>query len=616
MNSSEAAYFFTRRTISRDLTLSLALMTALVVSVFGATYQIYTTRLEAQNLERAASAIADEFTEVLARPLWNLDIDTVNQIARAYLSSDFLTGVRISTDLETFFDNVTDHPPVSQRLSFTREIVNEGEIIGSADLFFSKKRIDIVRTRSLVLTLVTIALVTFVIGLGTHQLMKRLVVKPLDRLIDGVRTIAAGDYQRALPHEKRADINTLVSEINIMAREIDHRESDLKKLREMLKSIVDSMPSVLVGVDPEGRVTQWNREAWKQTGIEASEAIGRRVETVFPSLSEVMQKVGQAMQDKHACKEGKVARHVDGELRYADITVYPLMTGSTGGAVIRVDDITERVRIEEMMVQSEKMLSVGGLAAGMAHEINNPLAGIMQNVQVMQNRLYGDLSKNHEVAEQSGTSMAAIQTYMQGRHIPDMLAMIMESGQRAAQIVENMLSFSRKSGAAATLNDLGQLLDDTLALARNDYDLKKRYDFRQIEIVRKYDSTVPLVACEASQIQQVFLNILKNGAQAMAQNADTPSPRFVLRVRADGTFVRVEIEDNGPGMPPEVCKRIFEPFYTTKSVGVGTGLGLSVSYFIITENHGGRLTVISAPGAGSRFIVLLPVGRVASRRSP
>jgi signal transduction histidine kinase len=83
----------------------------------------------------------------------------------------------------------------------------------------------------------------------------------------------------------------------------------------------------------------------------------------------------------------------------------------------------------------------------------------------------------------------------------------------------------------------------------------------------------------------------------------------VLRVAADGNFVRVEIEDNGPGMPPEVCKRIFEPFYTTKSVGVGTGLGLSVSYFIITENHGGRLTVISAPGAGGRFVILLPVKR-------
>jgi signal transduction histidine kinase len=260
------------------------------------------------------------------------------------------------------------------------------------------------------------------------------------------------------------------------------------------------------------------------------------------------------------------------------------------------------------------MLSVGGLAAGMAHEINNPLAGIMQNIQVMQNRLSSDLPKNHEVAQQCGTSMAAIQAYMQGRNMHEMMALILESGIRAAKIVENMLSFSRKSEATTTLNDLAQLMDATLELAENDYDLKKRYDFRQIKIVREYDSQVPKVPCEVTKIQQVFLNILKNGAQAMAESPGRSSPCFVLRVKTHGGQVRVEIEDNGPGMDAAVCKRIFEPFFTTKTVGVGTGLGLSVSYFIITENHGGSLTVSSTPGSGSRFTILLPVKKEVADR--
>lgn len=607
MNPFKAALFSTRRTISRDLTLSLALMTALVVSIFGAAYQIYFTNQEVNNLEIEAASIADEFAEVLARPLWNLDIDTVNQIARAYLSSDFLTGVRITTSLETYFDNIPDHSQADHWFFLKREIVNESEAIGSTELLFSKARIETIRKRSLVLTLVTIFLVTLVIGLGTQQLMKRLVANPLDRLIAGIRTIAAGDYQLSLPMEKRSDINTFISEINIMAQEIDRRESDLKKLRETLKNIVDSMPSVLVGVDPEGRVTQWNREAEKLTGIEAKQAMGRHVDSVYPSLAEAMQKVDRTIREKRPHKESKVTSHVDGEIRFSDITVYPLTTSRTGGAVIRVDDITDRVRIEEMMVQSEKMLSVGGLAAGMAHEINNPLAGIMQNIQVMQNRLSSDLPKNHEVAQQCGTSMAAIQAYMQGRNMHEMMALILESGIRAAKIVENMLSFSRKSEATTTLNDLAQLMDATLELAENDYDLKKRYDFRQIKIVREYDSQVPKVPCEVTKIQQVFLNILKNGAQAMAESPGRSSPCFVLRVKTHGGQVRVEIEDNGPGMDAAVCKRIFEPFFTTKTVGVGTGLGLSVSYFIITENHGGSLTVSSTPGSGSRFTILLPV---------
>jgi signal transduction histidine kinase len=334
--------------------------------------------------------------------------------------------------------------------------------------------------------------------------------------------------------------------------------------------------------------------------------MGQQIQVVYPFLAEAMEKVHLAIREKQPHEDSKVTRRVGGATQFFDITIYPLMTSPTGGAVIRVDDITDRVRIEEMMVQSEKMLSLGGLAAGMAHEINNPLAGMMQNVQVLQNRLFGDLPKNHQVAEHCGTTMAAIQSYPQGRNMPEMMALIMDSGNRAASIVENMLSFSRNSEAKTVLCDLGRLMDTTLELAENDYDLKKRYDFRQIQIVREYDPHLPAVVCETTKIQQVFLNILKNGAQAMADNAESSPPGFVLRLKADGDKARFEIEDNGSGMDAAVCKRIFEPFFTTKPLGVGTGLGLSVSYFIVTENHGGTLTVSSTLGVGSRFVIRLP----------
>ena len=153
-------------------------------------------------------------------------------------------------------------------------------------------------------------------------------------------------------------------------------------------------------------------------------------------------------------------------------------------------------------------------------------------------------------------------------------------------------------------------MDKTVELAENDYDLGKKYDFRKIEIIREYNAAVPDVTCEETKIQQVFLNILKNGAQAMAENKNNGRPpRLMLRVSAEGHMARVEIEDNGPGMTEAIRKRVFEPFFTTKEVGVGTGLGLSVSYFIITENHGGTITVESNPGEGARFIIRLPFKR-------
>jgi signal transduction histidine kinase len=151
-------------------------------------------------------------------------------------------------------------------------------------------------------------------------------------------------------------------------------------------------------------------------------------------------------------------------------------------------------------------------------------------------------------------------------------------------------------------------------LAGSDYDLKKKYDFRQVEILREYAFDVPPVLCEAGKIQQVLLNLLRNGAEAMQEMAgkgDGYQPRFILRLghEKEAGKVRIELEDNGPGMDAAVCKRVFEPFFTTKPTGKGTGLGLSVSYFIVAENHGGEMSVVSAPGKGTTFIVELPVGK-------
>ncbi len=389
-------------------------------------------------------------------------------------------------------------------------------------------------------------------------------------------------------------------------------EEETRRLRNYLSNIINSMPSVLVGVDVNGCVTQWNSAAEKTTGIEMTQARGQPLDRVLPMMHRQLDQLRQAMRTRTVLTWAKVPRIVDGELRYEDVTVYPLISNDLEGAVIRVDDVTERVRIEEMMVQSEKMLSVGGLAAGMAHEINNPLGVILQACQNILRRCSLDLPANKRVAEECGGNLSVLWQYLHQRDIFTFLEDIRESGQRAAEIVRNMLSFSRKAEGTGTAVDLADLLERTVALAASDYDLKKHYDFRQIEIVREYQPGTPRIICQAGKIQQVFLNILRNGAQAMRTGEGTGrASRFMLRVRPDDAMVRVEIEDNGPGMDEATRKRVFEPFYTTKPPGSGTGLGLSVSYFIITKNHGGMLTVESSPGVGTRFIIRLPAAKDA-----
>ncbi|BBO75389.1 hypothetical protein DSCW_28060 [Desulfosarcina widdelii] len=384
-------------------------------------------------------------------------------------------------------------------------------------------------------------------------------------------------------------------------------EEELRQLRNYLTNIIDSMPSVLVGVDMEGRVTQWNKQAEKVTGRPSSQVLAKPLNVVFSQLADQLETIKTAIKERRVINSPKIAIKAGQETRFEDITIFPLVTNGVEGAVIRVDDVTERVRLEEMMIQSEKMLSVGGLAAGMAHEINNPLAGILQNASVLSNRLTGDLPANHEAAEAAGTSMTAIRKYLELRKLPNMIENIRKSGSLAAIIVKNMLSFARKSDSTVSSHDLSGLLDQSLDLLKTDYDMKKHYDFKKIAIVREYDDATVPVPCESSKIQQVFINILKNGAEAMAEvSSPSTQPMFLLRVRNDGDWVRVEIEDNGPGMDETTRRRIFEPFFTTKPVGKGTGLGLSVSYFIITEDHGGEMRVHAVEDCGTRFVLRLP----------
>jgi PAS domain S-box-containing protein len=388
--------------------------------------------------------------------------------------------------------------------------------------------------------------------------------------------------------------------------EVRASEHEMNRMRLYLKNVVDSMPSLLVGVDMKGRITQWNREAEHVTGISGEAALGKHMLSVMPRLKILKPVFQRAIAEKTPQKIEKTAYPVNGTtLRYADMLVYPLMVSGAEGAVIRVDDVTARVRMEELMVQSEKMLSVGGLAAGMAHEINNPLGGILQSLQNILRRLSPELSANVAAAVSCGTDLGAIRRYLEEREILKFIESIRSSGERASATVADMLNFSRRSESRATPVDLAALIDKTVELATHDYDLKKKYDFKRIQIIREFTPGLKEVYCVTTEIEQVILNLLRNSAQAMMLGG-TAAPVITLRTYPETDHAVIEVADNGPGMSEETCKRAFEPFFTTKEVGIGTGLGLSVSYFIITNNHNGAMSVDSSPGNGACFGIRLP----------
>jgi PAS domain S-box-containing protein len=383
-------------------------------------------------------------------------------------------------------------------------------------------------------------------------------------------------------------------------------EAALRRARAYLQDIIDSMPSILVGVDAGGRVTLWNQAAVRVRGMTAAQASGRALIELFPFLERQLGDVEAAIREGRSLRSERLLLQDGDTNRYVDVVIYPLNSGDGAGAVVRIDDVSERVRIEETMVQTEKMLSVGGLAAGMAHEINNPLGIIAQSCQNFTRRLSDEIPQNREVADELGLDLGLMRTYLERRGLLRFLEGMQEATARASRIVADMLAYSRRSSSSFVPTHLSELVETVLRLASHDYDVKKSYDFRRIAIHRDFDAPSDLVFCDPTAIEQVLLNLFKNAAQAMSTNPQQEAPRITLRLRDEGDRLRLEVEDNGPGISEEVSRRLFEPFFTTKPVGVGTGLGLAVSYFIVTEQHHGSLHVESAPGRGARFILRLP----------
>jgi PAS domain S-box-containing protein len=310
------------------------------------------------------------------------------------------------------------------------------------------------------------------------------------------------------------------------------------------------------------------------------------------------------------------ARRKGGEIIQCSVASLVLPIDGEPHILTVIRDITETKKMQEMMIQSEKMVSVGGIAAGIAHEINNPLGIILQAAQNLATRTRTDFSKNVEAAEAVGLNLALLEAYMQRRKLDVFIADIQSAALRAASIVRHMLDFTRRSESVRTVCDLGAIIQRALTLAQSDYDLKKTYDFKRIDVRLEIDPDLPRVGCTETEIEQVLLNLMRNAAQAMHEiQPPLENPRITVRAAVEADAVRIEVEDNGPGVPEKVLPRIFEPFFTTKAPGQGTGLGLSVSYFIITKSHGGRMRVESSPGAGTRFIIDLPLTTTSKEAS-
>jgi PAS domain S-box-containing protein len=385
-------------------------------------------------------------------------------------------------------------------------------------------------------------------------------------------------------------------------------ERQLAQTKALMDAIINAMPSALFALDQQGRLLLCNRQAEIWLGKRRQELAGFLLNELIPELAPLLTRARQRLTSGDDLDTPILQRRLSLDSLEAglvtDSLVYALDQQQAAVAVVRIDDIRQRLQLEEMMVHSEKMLTVGGMAAGMAHEINNPLAAILQNLQNIKRRLGSGLKANHEAATKLNLDLRAVEEYLEEREVFKLMEHMREAGERAAAIIATMLNFSRRNHEHKEKTPVSQLVNNALTVARNDLGL------HHIDISTASLEHLPDVSCIPGEIEQVLVNLIKNAQQSLAQPATAEAnwqPTIRLNAWREGDFLCISVEDNGSGVDADQIGRIFEPFFTTKEVGTGTGLGLSVSYFIVTTHHQGDMYYRPADPHGACFVIKLPL---------
>ena len=362
---------------------------------------------------------------------------------------------------------------------------------------------------------------------------------------------------------------------------LEQKVSEYERLKDFNESIVESISVGVLAVDLDGRIESWNSQMEVMYALPRWRAVGKPLSEVMPpafaeEFANVRQNTGI-----HNLYKFRLDTPT-GETRRVNVAIAPLVTRkfSVIGRLIIIDDITERVELESQLAQADKLSSIGLMAAGVAHEVNTPLAVISSYAQMLSKQVQGDEKK------------AAL------------LEKITRQTFRASEIVNNLLNFSRTSGAEFGDVDLNKVIRDTLAL------LEHQFNTSQVEVQSELHEGLPLIYGSTGRLQQVFLNLFLNAKDAMAGRGG------VLRIAtSNGNAVRVTISDTGSGIAQEHLSRIYDPFFTTKNApregqNRGTGLGLAVTYGILQE-HAGKIRVESAVGQGTTFHLEFPFSRKA-----
>jgi len=578
-----------RRTVGTELTFLLSIITLIIAVLIGIIYYLYASHVVTARLLAEAEQTADEFAQLLVLPLYNYDETSVKRIAEVYLASGRIGEVLIETpELGVLFHN-PEHI-VSSLPNIEKEIFKDDLYLGSVILIFDDHPLIIAQKQAVLTTLVSVLIILFIYVLSLRIILNRILIQPLSDLGSRLKEISQGSYDGHLDPVPQHDLNKIVTAANSMSGEIARRTKILLENERTHRTIYNSSNDAFFIYDAaDDTIVDVNQTTLDMFGYTREEIIALHVGELSVNEPPYGPEETAAYVKKALTTGPQIftwrARRKNGSLFWVEVALKRFRISDLEVLLVTIRDISQRIAMEKQLRQVQKLESLGTLAGGIAHDFNNILTSIMG---------YTELSLMHKHLD------AKIRSNLQ--HIAS-------ASKRARTLIQQILTFSRKQKQEKTVVQLKKIVIETLELLRPTIPTT-------IQMQTELNSTAKIIA-DPSQLHQLIMNLCTNGYQAMPDATGTliiSLKDYIVKEEdnvdpatlSPGNYVLLEVSDNGAGMNAETQLKIFEPYFTTKKPGKGTGLGMSTVYGII-QSHNGQITVHSKPGAGTTFKIFFPV---------
>ncbi|MCZ7362679.1 MAG: ATP-binding protein, partial [Candidatus Methanoperedens sp.] len=410
--------------------------------------------------------------------------------------------------------------------------------------------------------IITLTFLVGALGVLMAYIAGNYLTRPIRSLVKGTEEIGRGNLGYQIKTDSTDEINILSKAFNEMSYNLNNSINELRESEERYKKLVDSISDAVILIDSQKKILSWNSGAQKIFGYCLEEVAGSKINILFYTAS--------AADNLELLDGENVFKRKDGSNFPGLISNKPLQDRLNAGNVLVIKDITEqkeRANLETRLIQSEKLFMLGKLAAGVAHEINNPLTIISLHTQIMLKKTWDEKTDSR-------------------------LKIINKETKRVARIVKSLLEFAHQSEPKIGSVDINREIDNVLNV------LEPQFDGTKITTDLE---PLPFIMADREQIQQAIMNMLTNSIQSITTDGE-----ISIKTAAKHDHIEISIIDNGCGIPRDNIGRIFDPFFTTKKPGEGTGLGLSICYGII-KKHNGSIDVKSEVGTGTTFTIRLPI---------